>query len=102
MKCGMEVDHTMFKIVCKLLSVCQRLKMATIYSSRLYPTDITYIKSAIKLVFFYTNKITQNITNYSTLTRTANIKARFEFCIEIFVYFLINSSLQYVQCCILN
>ena len=51
MKCGMEEDHNMLRIVYKLLLVCQQLKMATIYSSRLYPTELTYTKSAFKLVF---------------------------------------------------
>jgi len=101
MKRGMEVGHSMLKIVCKLLLVYQHLKMATMFSLRLYTTDLTYIKSAIKLVF-YTNKITQNITNYSILAGSANITARFEICIEIFDYVSINIFLQYVQCCILN
>jgi hypothetical protein len=58
MKCGMEIDHSMLRIVCKLLFVCQQLKMETIHSFRLYPTDLTYTKSVFKLVF-YTNKIKQ-------------------------------------------
>jgi hypothetical protein len=48
MKCGMEVDHSMLRIVYKLLLVRQQLKMATIYSLRLYPTDLTYTKFAFK------------------------------------------------------
>ena len=51
MKCDMEVGHSMVKIVCKLLLVCQQLKMETMYSLRLYPTDLTYTKSAIRLLF---------------------------------------------------
>jgi hypothetical protein len=72
MKCGVEIGHSTLKIVCKLLLVYQQLKMATMYSLRFF---------------------TQNITNYSILARTADIKARFEVCIEIVVYFLLNSSL---------
>jgi hypothetical protein len=58
MKCGMEIDHSMLRIVYKLLLVCQQLKMETIYSFRLYPADLTYTKSVFKLVL-YTNKIKQ-------------------------------------------
>jgi len=58
MKCGMEVDHSMLSIVYKLCLVCQQLKTATMYSVRLYPTDLTSTKSVSKLVF-YTNKIKQ-------------------------------------------
>jgi hypothetical protein len=56
MKCGMEVDHSMLRIFYKLLLVYQQLKMATMYSLRLYPTDLKYTNSAFKLVL-YTNKI---------------------------------------------
>ena len=69
MKCGMEVDHSVVNIVYKLLLVYQQLKMATIYSLRLYPTDLTHTKSAFKLVF-YTNKLNKINTNYIILART--------------------------------
>jgi hypothetical protein len=46
--CGMEVDHNMLRIVYTPLVVCQQLKMETIYSLRLYPTDLTSTKSAFQ------------------------------------------------------